>query len=329
MSKQDRQGARTPADLERKYQFGKSFTEIMGIATDARIYAEEAKDVAEEAKTIATEISETDKGIALRVEELEKGIGGQFKVTIETENTETGEKKVYSLIDGEATKIHFKSDSILIESTNFTLTEDGTMEAKAGTFGNVHITTEGSAWGTKYDGIALGSKLNDSYFGVNDDENSSYRAFLGLGLKTEKGVLLTNKDIEIAGVNDSTAKYIEWDELYTAVNPVDKIIEEGTSNGWTYKKWKNGTYEMFGVFTYSSTAVNTASGSAYYSNTLYITTPFSISSAIISGNASQLCTIVNSENTEDTITFRLLSPKTLSAGVATIYVNLYVVGQYT
>jgi chromosome segregation ATPase len=34
--KQDRQGARTPADLERKWQFGKKFAEIMGIATDAR-----------------------------------------------------------------------------------------------------------------------------------------------------------------------------------------------------------------------------------------------------------------------------------------------------
>lgn len=35
-AKQDRQGARTPADLERKWNFGKRFAEIMGIATDAR-----------------------------------------------------------------------------------------------------------------------------------------------------------------------------------------------------------------------------------------------------------------------------------------------------
>lgn len=36
ISKQDRQGARTPADLERKYKFGQSFAEVMGIATDAQ-----------------------------------------------------------------------------------------------------------------------------------------------------------------------------------------------------------------------------------------------------------------------------------------------------
>lgn len=34
--KQDRQGARTPADLERKWQFGERFAEIMGVALDAQ-----------------------------------------------------------------------------------------------------------------------------------------------------------------------------------------------------------------------------------------------------------------------------------------------------
>ena len=35
-TKQDRQGVRTASDLERKYGFGKTFAEILGIATDAR-----------------------------------------------------------------------------------------------------------------------------------------------------------------------------------------------------------------------------------------------------------------------------------------------------
>ena len=42
MSKQDRQGVRQASDLEQKYNFGKSFAEIMGIATDAQKKAEEA-----------------------------------------------------------------------------------------------------------------------------------------------------------------------------------------------------------------------------------------------------------------------------------------------
>lgn len=44
MSKQDRQGPRTPAALEQKYQFGKSFAEMFGLATDAQNAAEQAKE---------------------------------------------------------------------------------------------------------------------------------------------------------------------------------------------------------------------------------------------------------------------------------------------
>ena len=35
-AKQDRQGVRTASDLEQKYNFDKTFAELMGIATDAR-----------------------------------------------------------------------------------------------------------------------------------------------------------------------------------------------------------------------------------------------------------------------------------------------------
>lgn len=44
MSKQDRQGPRTPAALEQKYQFGKSFAEMFGLVTDAQNAAEQAKE---------------------------------------------------------------------------------------------------------------------------------------------------------------------------------------------------------------------------------------------------------------------------------------------
>lgn len=42
MSKQDRQGSRTIADLERKYNFGRTFAEVIGIAEDAQKIASEA-----------------------------------------------------------------------------------------------------------------------------------------------------------------------------------------------------------------------------------------------------------------------------------------------
>lgn len=49
MSKQDRQGARTPADLVRRYNFGQSFAEAMGLASSAKADAKSAKETALEA----------------------------------------------------------------------------------------------------------------------------------------------------------------------------------------------------------------------------------------------------------------------------------------
>lgn len=56
--KQDRQGVRTASELERKYQWGKRFAEIMGIATDARdkvdsVESELRSEIAEQYTKIA------------------------------------------------------------------------------------------------------------------------------------------------------------------------------------------------------------------------------------------------------------------------------------
>lgn len=59
MSKQDRQGARTVTDLERKYNFERSFAEVMGVATDARTSAEEARKAAQEANDSFSGLDQT------------------------------------------------------------------------------------------------------------------------------------------------------------------------------------------------------------------------------------------------------------------------------
>ena len=241
--RQDGVAPRTAADLERRY--GKNFSEILGIATDARDYATEAKNKTEE--------------IELKVG---KGLSAQFSLSIEEDDTKT-----FSLIDGSATKIHFKSDSLLIESTYFRLQEDGTVKirkgdiggcsfdgegnlivpveflsrkllaeeinadgivatnvdltgtitATGGSFGNAHITSEGSAFGKRYDGFYLGENDNDTFFGINDNLSDSYRAFLALGLNANEGVLITNKDIQIGGTGTAEAKYMSWLDIYKAV----------------------------------------------------------------------------------------------------------------
>jgi hypothetical protein len=44
MSKQDRQGVRTPADIERKYDLGADLTQVVKIAADAQKIAQKAND---------------------------------------------------------------------------------------------------------------------------------------------------------------------------------------------------------------------------------------------------------------------------------------------
>lgn len=244
MSKQDKVAPRTPADLERKYS--KNFSAILGIATDARDYAETAKKEAEELKF-----------------QVGNGLSAQFKLSIEEDDTKT-----FSLIDGAATKIHFKSDSLLIESTYFTLQEDGTVKirkgdiggcsfdgegnllvpveflsgkilatqinangivasnvdlsgkitATEGSFGNSHITSEGSIFRVPYEGIYFGSATDDTFLGIAN--YNGYRAVLGLGMLSGNSVvgdcvLLTNKDIQFG--DNALYTPVTWNELRKAM----------------------------------------------------------------------------------------------------------------
>ena len=68
--KQDRQGARTVQDLERKYQFKRQFSEVMGVAKDAETDASRAKAKVDKAAKLSdleslkvdyiVEVGETD-----------------------------------------------------------------------------------------------------------------------------------------------------------------------------------------------------------------------------------------------------------------------------
>lgn len=106
-NKQDRQGARTPADLERKYAFEKSFAEIMGVALDAQKHVEESE--------------------ALVKAELSLKLGRD-------ENDQ-----IVSMLNASANVITIKGDRVTISSTHFDLDKDGTIKATAGEIGGCVI----------------------------------------------------------------------------------------------------------------------------------------------------------------------------------------------
>ena len=108
----------------------------------------------------------------------------------------------------------------------------------------------------------------------------------------------------------------------------DYVVETGTNGGWTYKKWKGGTYEMFGTFTVTPSE-STLNSSLYRTNNMTIAVPFKISSACVTGTVVGYYWITNGGiSGTDKITLRLMSDKTFST-TAAIEVRLHVVGVYT
>ena len=107
----------------------------------------------------------------------------------------------------------------------------------------------------------------------------------------------------------------------------DYVVETGTSGGWTYKKWKGGTYEMFGTFTVTPSE-STLNSSLYRTNNMTIAVPFKISSAYVTGTVVGYYWITNGGiSGTSAITLRLMSDKTFSTTSA-IEVRLHVVGTY-
>ena len=80
---------------------------------------------------------------------------------------------------------------------------------------------------------------------------------------------LTNILNEIVAIDgtDMTAQEIDdfVDSLNIAsINAVDYIVDEGTDNGWIYKKYNNGTFDAWISFNLN-VAVSTTTGSLYKS----------------------------------------------------------------
>lgn len=106
----------------------------------------------------------------------------------------------------------------------------------------------------------------------------------------------------------------------------DFVIEQGISGGWTYKKWKHGTYEMFGEFDVAP-GTSTLNGTVYRTASIAIPAPFTISSAMVSGTAVGFYWISNGGTSgTNAVNIRIISDKTISA--ASITVRLHVVGAY-
>ena len=109
----------------------------------------------------------------------------------------------------------------------------------------------------------------------------------------------------------------------------DFVVEAGEKNGWIYKKWKSGTFEMFGRFNVTATADGVAYGNMYYSEQFALPTPFACSYAVVSGSATSWFIPITGglANSNNHIGFRLFRPTAFAVG-AESSVRLHVTGEY-
>lgn len=98
MSKQDRQGVRTPADLERKYNLGslgKNFSEVLGVSMDARDSVDRVKSElrSEFEQQITSLTRDTERIILAALESYAETTElAEFRQTFETEMAVLAEK---------------------------------------------------------------------------------------------------------------------------------------------------------------------------------------------------------------------------------------------
>jgi len=98
MSKQDRQGARTPADLERRYNLGattQSFAEAIGTSTDSRDYVDRiSSELRSEFEQKVTSLTRDTERIVMAAlsSYVETSDQEEFKQTIQSEMAVLAEK---------------------------------------------------------------------------------------------------------------------------------------------------------------------------------------------------------------------------------------------
>ena len=129
------------------------------------------------------------------------------------------------------------------------------------------------------------------------------------------------------------SEWSEWVRVMVSTEfdsaATDFVIEQGVSGGWTYKKWKGGTYEMYGLFEVTPTSSDINS-SLYRTNAIQVPTPFAITGdAVVTGTGTGHYWLTNGVYANaNAISIRIMSDKTISL-TGSITVRLHVVGTYS
>lgn len=259
MSRQDRQGARTVTDLERKYNLGNlgvQFAEVLGIATDARKATIELEErLSNEIKAVRNEISQSTEGILLRSE------FDTFKDTVTAElalkvgKDDSGE--IISMINASADLIELTSNRLLIDSDFFKLSYNGVATIDSAQIDYARLT---------------GAHIGSAYFSDNGTFATPQINFLREGIfLSEKLTPYNNRDCFVWENSDGTDMfrlYGDGNGLHIeGVEYADSVLDLtifGMSIRAMYNKLQELTGHTHSYYKTDTTASCTSSGVATY-----------------------------------------------------------------
>lgn len=122
-AKQDRAAPRTVADIERKYNFGKSFAEVMGLVEDTRnevdsAYSELKDEIAKESTSIRRDTTEI-------ITEAQKAIGDLTQAVEQKVTAEDVSITIKETLDNGVDKVEIKETGYVFDSDGLKISKAG------------------------------------------------------------------------------------------------------------------------------------------------------------------------------------------------------------
>ena len=259
IKKQDIAAPRTVQDMERRYKFGKTFAETMGLAKEASKTAEKAEETVESVSRKLTheEIFNllTKDGT---LEGLYRGEDGELYVNAKYMVTgvlasKDGESVFIDLDNGRATLTGSLTTEDTEDNTGYVSRakiSPGAVEVlgyrKSDSTNNIELTriTPGSVQLQ----LATGEDVGKYHAFMSISPVSGYSMIRLKGNDSSNSYLTIRAEgtkHSISGLSSPTNDYDAACKVYVDRRTLDYIVEQGTSGIWTYRKWNSGKIELW------------------------------------------------------------------------------------
>lgn len=128
-------------------------------------------------------------------------------------------------------------------------------------------------------------------------------------------------------LNDGDSVFINQDNALKQIEIADIVVEQGTINNWTYRKYASGTFDAWikqSLPTISSSSW-TASGGMYYGAVITTTFPFTVmaDSGVASISMNHQCMASNVVVGTGSINFRPMRGAASTLEAAIFYMTLH------